>query len=225
MDSIPKSGTRLSSERRKVERRRDAVKYKLLLRLLALRRAFGAETSIRVALKIGFTAEDAARFVEIGRERRLVRRRADIPGLKSSRRLRPGRSTGILASTLNNAEVDALRALAQKRPGGPRLRPGDYPAKLLNFGYIFRNCDGEPVLTHKGHQALQRQSCIEGALLVRETGGCKTLEASVRQWLEANGFIIATSAADCTMTAKGSIWLDTALNVGNSDRPDGPTPQ
>lgn len=211
MDNHPFSGAPPATERRKVERRRDTAKYKLLSRLLALRRAFGVETSIKFALKIGFSADDAARFVEIGRERRLLRRRESLPVFKPSRRPRAERAIDIQAQTLNNADIEALRWLAHKKPVGGRLRPGDYSAKLLGLGFIFRNCDGEPVLTYKGQQALLQRSYVHGALLVRKTGHCALLDASVREWLETNRFISATSAGGCVITPKGSTWLDTML--------------
>lgn len=199
--------TALEPERRKVERRSHAAESKLLARLFAFRRVFGVGTSAQIAARIGIDDEKLAQIMKIGGERRLFRRRGYSPLPKSPRRTRHQCNNEIPANTLDRNEIQALRSLYERKSSDPPIRHDNYPPKLLNMGFIFRSCDGQLQVTHHGRQALLRQSYIDGAVKVVETGRSDLIDSSVREWLESNQFISVTPSGGCEMTASGATWL------------------
>lgn len=64
-----------AADRRARDRRCDIAQFRLISRVLAMRRAFGADTAHVLVLRMGINEERARHILALGVERRLRRRR------------------------------------------------------------------------------------------------------------------------------------------------------
>jgi hypothetical protein len=108
-----------------------------------------------------------------------------------------------LQGKLNQDEMDVLLALEQGQWRGALEKEAPMPRRLLEFGLVARQPDGELSLSKQGERALFQHKCV--TVLGQLEQGCGQLDGSVERWLMSSGFIAGSPSR---ITKRGQLWLE-----------------